>query len=95
MSEVVKEAPAAEEPFTPIFILGLGKDEKTYLTAIPGYSFRCTPVVVGGFMSLVLDWFVNHVPENKQLDFEKVILATFQKMCESRHSYIDKVGDDK
>ena len=51
------------------------------------------PAFVAGSLVSLYEAFLNHVPENKQLDFEKNFKWTLMSMLENKERYTIKIND--
>jgi hypothetical protein len=51
------------------------------------------PVFVAGCLVSLYEAFLSHVPESKQLDFEKNFKSTLMSMLENKERYTIKIND--
>jgi hypothetical protein len=51
------------------------------------------PAFVAGSLVSLYEAFLNHVPESKQLDFEKNFKSTLMSMFENKERYTIKIND--
>ena len=51
-------------------------------------SIKCSPKFTAGCMTLVLDAFMNLVPDSMQVEFEKETLRILELAIRNRHNYI-------
>ena len=85
----------------PIFLIGyiprevtLNKEQGVVETLSPcikrvtDNSIKCSPKFTAGCMTLVLDAFMNLVPDSMQVEFEKETLRILELAIRNRHNYI-------
>jgi hypothetical protein len=85
----------------PIFLIGyipkeiiLNKDHgpvkipNPCIKCVTDDSMRWSPKFTAGCMTLVLDAFMNLVPDSMQIEFEKETLRILELAIKSRHNYI-------
>lgn len=85
----------------PIFLIGcipkqvaLNKEQDVVeilspcIKRITDDSIKCSPKFTAGCMTLVLDAFMNLVPDSMQVEFEKETLRILELAIKNRHNYI-------
>ena len=86
-----------QEQIQPIALLGQYEDNNNLYPAAKilneEQNVAFDPVFIAGCLVSLYEAFLSHVPESKQLDFEKNFKSTFVSMFENKEQYTIRIHD--